>query len=149
MCVGAADSVPFAAAACRSLLMVKPDNPVQFVIDYLRERYPDQVAAPHGGFDGGAELKYKGGESSGANPADEEEEDSGSESSDDEEDYVDELPQLATAAGLARRRGAVSAESGRDPAQLAQRASETAVPKVRSLACLPASAGQASAAAWL
>lgn len=107
--------------------MVKPDNPVQFVIDYLRERYPDQVAAPHGGFDGGAELKYRGSE---AGSADEEEDDE-SESGSDEDDYVDELPQVATAEGMARRRRAVSAEAGRDPAQLAERVSETAAPKVR------------------
>lgn len=34
---------PLASPRPLSLLMSKPDNPVQFIVDFLQDRYPDQV----------------------------------------------------------------------------------------------------------
>lgn len=110
-------SHPF-RCACGSLLRDKPPNPVQYLVDYLRESYPDQVAAPGAGFDGPTEAAY-------ATPTphyDEEEE----ESEDDEDDYVDELPHVTKTAMVTRRRTAVSAEAGVDAAQLLKTVAEKA-----------------------
>lgn len=87
------------------ILMAKPDNPVQFVVDYLRERYPDRVSAPTAGYDGVQERQY---ERVGTDEAPD------VESSDDEGDYVDELPPLAGAVARAveLRRNSVSSEAG-------------------------------------
>jgi cAMP-dependent protein kinase regulator len=81
-----------------ALLLDKPENPHQFVVDYLAAKFPDAVTVGATGGGGGS--------------------DSDSDSSDDDDDVVDELPELPERLRTNRRRTAVSAEAGVDPAAL-------------------------------
>lgn len=131
--------------------MTKPSNPVQYIIDFLQDRYPDQVrvaaaraprgrvpgdrkprrrarraqvSAPRAGFAAAAGI---GGNAVDAGRSDDE----GDDDADDDDDYVDELPATAALRGGIVRRAAVSAESGLDPQAVLRRLADMRTGKVR------------------
>lgn len=88
-----------------SLLLEKPDNPIAFMIDHLRQKYPDQAGAVGQGTSSRISTNLTGVQE------DEEESDLSSDE-EDEDDFVD-LPDLPVAKAKPRnRRVSVSAEAG-------------------------------------
>lgn len=82
-----------------SLLLTKPDNPIQHIIQYLQNNFPDQCAAV-------LPTNASGGITPTTGPAHSDE----SESEEEEEDMIGEMPPLAKPATKGRRTS-VSAES--------------------------------------
>lgn len=98
------------ALMVESLLIEKPSNPIQYIVDYLGKKYPDKLA----GRTGAGEAK---GEDAGK------ESDSDSDSDDDDDDIGDMAPPPPRTSVMrrGRRRTAVSAEAGVDPKLLRQK----------------------------
>jgi cAMP-dependent protein kinase regulator len=103
-------------ACIEQMLMDKPTNPYQYVVDYFVKNYPEHVTVGGGVPSNVTSAAAAMGISA---PADENGDETDSE--DDEDDWVDELPAYTpvdvVAGGGGRRRTAVSAAST-DPAQL-------------------------------
>lgn len=93
-----------------SLLIEKPSNPIQYIVDYLGKKYPDKLSQPAGGDSKAGE----GGKVS----------DSDSDSDSDDDDDVGDMPPPPPRTSVmrrGRRRTAVSAEAGVDPRVLREK----------------------------
>lgn len=98
------------ALMVESLLIEKPSNPVQFVVDYMRRKYPDKLAGA-----AAAAAGAGAGAGAGAKASDS---DSDSDNSDDDVGDMPPPPPRTSVRRRGRRRTAVSAEAGVDPALL-------------------------------
>ena len=94
-----------------SICLDRPDNPHQFIVDYMHTHFPEHVSSGSGGSSASA-----GGHRSSIQVDDEEEEHEQLAEEDDDEDEEDDLGELPATgipvvSNASRRRAAVSAES--------------------------------------
>ena len=98
------------ALMVESLLIEKPSNPIQYIVDYLGKKYPDKLARASAG------DEAKGGEGGKVSDSD-----SDSDSDDDDVGDMAPPPPRTSVMRRGRRRTAVSAEAGVDPRVLRQK----------------------------